>query len=94
LQAAQWGFKSRFLCHHLCPDERQHVEKDKHPARKIIATKEFFPHLLKASIRQKTRWTAGIAFQGFKNMGWFGNLTQRYRVNPLFLGHFLSKSPA
>lgn len=68
LQASQWGFRSTFLCHYL---------KDQGPSY-VIATKEFFPNKLKSAIRQKTRWTTGIAFQGSSNLGWFGNFWQRY----------------
>lgn len=68
MQTTQWDFKSIFLCRYL---------EGTDPS-KIISTKEFFPHQFWHSVRQKTRWTAGIAFQGFQNIGWFGNLTQNY----------------
>jgi adsorption protein B len=68
LQTTQWGFKSTFLCHYV---------EDTDYSR-IISTREFFPHMFWQSIRQKTRWTTGIAFQGMKNIGWFGNFWQRY----------------
>lgn len=68
LQAAQWGFSSRFMCHYL-------QEED---PRDVISTREYFPHKFTHSIRQKSRWTTGISFQGFKNIGWFGHFWQRY----------------
>jgi len=68
LQATQWGLSSRFMCYYL---------QDGDP-RDVISTREYFPHRFAHSIRQKSRWTTGIAFQGFKNIGWFGNFWQRY----------------
>ena len=44
----------------------------------FIATREYFPKKLLRSIRQKTRWTVGIALQGWKNLGWSGNFSNRY----------------
>lgn len=68
LQTTKWGFKSIFLCHHL---EEKAVSE-------IISTREYFPHKYLQAVRQKTRWTTGIAFQGSRNIGWFGNAWQRY----------------
>lgn len=36
----------------------------------LIATREFFPATVAASVRQKTRWIHGIAFQGWDRLGW------------------------
>lgn len=36
----------------------------------LVATREFFPATLTTSIRQKTRWVHGIAFQGWDRLGW------------------------
>lgn len=36
----------------------------------LVATREFFPATLAASVRQKTRWVHGIAFQGWDRLGW------------------------
>ena len=44
----------------------------------IIATHEYFPDKFKAAYRQRARWILGIAFQGWKHMGWQGTLLQRY----------------
>ncbi|WP_310621572.1 glycosyltransferase [Flexibacterium corallicola] len=41
-------------------------------------TQEFFPSDLWQSIRQKTRWTIGIGFQGWQQLGWKGNLADKY----------------
>lgn len=38
----------------------------------LVATREFFPGTLTASVRQKTRWLHGIAFQGWERLGWNG----------------------
>ena len=46
--------------------------------RDFITTREFFPHLFWASIRQKTRWVIGIALQGWKKFGWSGDWRVRY----------------
>jgi bacteriophage N4 adsorption protein B len=46
--------------------------------RDFITTREFFPHLFWASVRQKTRWVIGIAFQGWKKFSWRGNWRVRY----------------
>jgi adsorption protein B len=37
---------------------------------KLVATREFFPAGLASSVRQKTRWMHGIAFQGWDRLGW------------------------
>ncbi len=37
---------------------------------KLVATREFFPASLGSSVRQKTRWMHGIAFQGWDRLGW------------------------
>lgn len=39
----------------------------------LVATREFFPATLAASVRQKTRWLHGIAFQGWDRLGWRGS---------------------
>lgn len=68
LQTAKWGMKSTFLCHYL----------QGFSVASLIATKEFFPHKYFHAVRQKTRWTTGIAFQGSRNIGWFGSFWQKY----------------
>jgi adsorption protein B len=46
--------------------------------REFIATREYFPKTFRRSVRQKTRWIAGIVFQGARNLGWCGGLVNRY----------------
>jgi adsorption protein B len=42
--------------------------------RDFITTREFFPDLFWASVRQKTRWVIGISLQGWKNIRLEGRL--------------------
>ena len=46
--------------------------------RDFITTREFFPHLFWASVRQKTRWVIGISLQGWKKFAWHGDWRVRY----------------
>jgi len=46
--------------------------------RELVATKEFFPDRWGASVRQKARWMLGISYIGWRQLGWFGTLTNRY----------------
>lgn len=69
LLAARMGYKSTFVCtYRVLADGK----------RDFIATREYFPDEFHPSIRQKTRWTIGIAFQSAKRFGWGGDLRQRY----------------
>ncbi|WP_413560870.1 glycosyltransferase [Bdellovibrio sp. HCB209] len=69
MMTKQLGFKSRFAC----------VQYEKENGKKeFIATREYFPHLLQASMRQKSRWTLGIAFQGKDNLSWTGTAVDKY----------------
>lgn len=36
----------------------------------LVATRAYFPATLEESVRQKSRWIHGIAFQGWDRMGW------------------------
>ena len=36
----------------------------------LVATRACFPDQVEASVRQKTRWLHGIAFQGWERLGW------------------------
>lgn len=54
-----------------------------HPAKKsdhtdFAVTQELFPSGFWQSVRQKTRWTIGIAFQGWAQLGWKGGLADKY----------------
>jgi adsorption protein B len=46
--------------------------------REFIATREYFPKTFRRSVRQKTRWITGIAFQGARNLQWPGGWANRY----------------
>lgn len=46
--------------------------------REFITTREFFPDVFWASVRQKTRWVIGIALQGWKTFSWRGDWRVRY----------------
>lgn len=51
---------------------------DKSGQCEFIATREFFPKAFRRSVRQKTRWTMGIALQCWRSVGWKGSAIQRY----------------
>lgn len=69
MMTKELGFKSKFAC----------VEYEKENGqREFIATKEYFPSNFHASVRQKSRWTLGIAFQGFDNLQWRGAAIDKY----------------
>lgn len=69
MMAKKLGFKSKFAC----------VEYEKEDGkREFIATREYFPDVMSASMRQKSRWTLGIAFQGMENLQWQGSLVDKY----------------
>lgn len=44
----------------------------------IVATREYFPGTLAASVRQKARWMTGIALSGWDRLGWSGGLAERW----------------
>ncbi|WP_134495457.1 glycosyl transferase family protein [Microvirga pakistanensis] len=44
----------------------------------FVATREFFPKTLAASIKQKTRWVYGINFEATCKLGWEGSLWDKY----------------
>jgi len=48
------------------------------PAAAPVATREYFPRRLRAAIRQRSRWVAGIALQGWEHHGWRAPLRQAY----------------
>ena len=65
LKIAQVGGRQRFL-------------RERAPDGRLIATRAYFPASLSAAVRQKTRWTHGIAFQGWDRIGWRGGLAARW----------------
>lgn len=68
IRAHAQGFKPHFACNYYFLNG----------SREYIATREFFPKKFNRSVRQKTRWTLGIALQGWRNLGWRGSLVSRY----------------
>lgn len=44
----------------------------------IVATREYFPGTLAASVRQKARWMTGIALSGWDRLGWSGGPAERW----------------
>jgi adsorption protein B len=48
--------------------------------KEYIATREYFPSTFMASVRQKSRWITGIAFQGWANIGWKGGWWTKYML--------------
>jgi adsorption protein B len=78
----QFGLKQTFVRY---PIERRvphrsfmHREPRLVSQRDFITTREFFPDLLWASVRQKTRWVIGISLQGWKKFAWRGDWRVRY----------------
>ncbi len=63
------GFTQQFACFYF---------DNKNKQKNFIATREYFPKNLQASIRQRTRWTLGIFFQGVQNLGWGGSWLDKY----------------
>jgi adsorption protein B len=47
-------------------------------AAEYVAVREYFPSTFETAVRQKSRWVVGIAFQGWSNLGWRGDLRTRY----------------
>jgi bacteriophage N4 adsorption protein B len=44
----------------------------------VVSTHEYFPDQFKAAYRQRARWVIGIAFQGWRHIGWRGGIWERY----------------
>ena len=57
LGVAELGGKAKFV-------------RVRHPNGELVATRACFPGQLDQSVRQKTRWIHGIAFQGWDRLGW------------------------
>jgi bacteriophage N4 adsorption protein B len=51
----------------------RHVEKNE-----LVSVRNVFPAEFNASVRQKSRWIAGIALQGWENLGWKGDFLTKY----------------
>lgn len=63
VEAKREGFKSAFAV----------VSADAAQGLDFVATREYFPKGLAASIRQKTRWVYGINFEATRKLGWRGS---------------------
>jgi tetratricopeptide (TPR) repeat protein len=73
----QLGLSQRFA--HVavdCPGIR--TVRVGHRKGSLVATHEYFPDRFKAAYRQRARWVLGIAFQGWRQMGWRGSALERY----------------
>jgi len=46
--------------------------------QELISIRNVFPGTFNASVRQKSRWIAGIALQGWASLGWKGDLLTKY----------------
>ena len=79
---ASLGYPSEFIRYHArVPRQRKRwIGKGEVTVmkRELVATKEFFPDRFQTSVRQKTRWMLGISYLGWKQLGWFGSLSNRY----------------
>jgi Glycosyl transferase family group 2 len=64
----QLGFKTGFF----------NVKLDKDDEASRIATAEFFPNTFWSSVKQRSRWVAGIVFQNWKAHKWAGNTSTKY----------------
>ena len=68
VEAKRAGFKSAFAAVSATQDE----------GLDFVATREFFPKTLAASIKQKTRWVYGINFEATHKLGWSGDIWDLY----------------
>lgn len=76
------GYPSEFVRYHARVPRRRKAWFRKGEVtemrRELVATKEFFPDRFVTSVRQKTRWMLGISYLGWQQLGWFGDLANRY----------------
>jgi adsorption protein B len=76
------GRRVCFACHTV--ERRKVVERGLLRRRtavtreEYIATREYFPSSLAASVRQRSRWILGIALQAWEQVGWQGALPVLY----------------
>lgn len=68
VEAKRAGFKAIFAA----------VSSQEEHGLDHVATREFFPKSLAASIKQKTRWVYGINFEATRKLGWEGDVWDRY----------------
>lgn len=76
------GFRSRFVAYRarVARYRRAWFRKGQVAVRRreLVATREFFPDRWSTSVRQKARWMLGISYMGWRQLGWFGDLANRY----------------
>ena len=76
------GFRSQFVGYHArMPFAHVTAIRQREVLRyrsELVATREYFPHQFRASVRQKARWMLGICFQGWRQIGWQGSWIDRY----------------
>ncbi|OGW97364.1 MAG: hypothetical protein A2Z81_09020 [Omnitrophica WOR_2 bacterium GWA2_45_18] len=48
--------------------------------KEYVCVREYFPKSFTAAVRQKSRWIIGIAFQGWAQLGWKGDLATKYML--------------
>jgi len=63
IEAKRAGFKSAFAA----------ISRNVDDGFDFVATREYFPKTLAASIKQKTRWVYGINFEAYCKLGWAGD---------------------
>jgi adsorption protein B len=63
IEAKRSGFKSAFAA----------ISRNADTGLDFVATREFFPKTLEASIKQRTRWVYGINFEALHKLGWEGD---------------------
>lgn len=55
-------------------------KRDGKKVRELVGTREYFPSEFFAAVRQKSRWTLGIVFHGWRERGWEGGPALRYMI--------------
>jgi len=69
---------ARFPLSDVAHDAGGKLAKERAPNRNLLATREYFPKTFRTAYRQRARWILGIAFQGWEQLGWKGDLLTRY----------------
>jgi len=76
------GFHSRFVRHFARTTRyrKSWLRRREVPVvrRELVATREYFPDNWATSVRQKARWMLGISYIGWRQLGWFGSVANRY----------------
>lgn len=45
-----------------------------------VSTRAYFPHSLRAAVRQRARWLTGICLESWRNVGWVGDAKFRFTL--------------